>query len=393
MIQLSDLRHPLYVLTKSQFDHIKSNNILIRDFVPLNVDTSLKKVRHAFYKLSREDVGDNIAPYFKILKHDNFICLDTVKRNFLSITMEIDPKLCNDSMLCLIGDKLSNSRNMVLLFLATYNNNLPKASNIKDFSKLFRQNRFNINGSRTSGNHFGSSGESYGIGFVPKYRQNQFGLTFGQYAEKKRRKDRGKIDRKMTNIMLNYLDDAKALPCMIIPKVYEKMMAFDIATQKYLSIIFTGITSINSMTDETEIKSFMSSQMNINVTTLIPHTEMDRSSTLIYVPVQPNKNQDYGFEVKFNHFTSMTIKLIEGTTILYSAYMITHRQIKVDETYSKLNTTKTNHCKNIPQNDASQDEFINISTYYSTRLYSHIKSSIQRIRTQREIEQLDVLFL
>ena len=124
------------------------------------------------------------------------------------------------------------------------------------------------------------------------------------------------------------------------PKVYEKMMAFDIATQKYLSIIFTGITSINSMSNETEIKSFMSSQMNINITTLIPHTEMDRLSTLIYVPVQPNKNHDYGFEVKFIHFTSMTIKLIEGTTILYSAYMITHRQIKVDETYSKLNTTK-----------------------------------------------------
>ena len=78
------------------------------------------------------------------------------------------------------------------------------------------------------------------------------------------------------------------------------------------------------MTNETEIKSFMSSQMNINVTTLIPDTEMDHSSTLIYVPVQPNKNQDYGFEVKFNHFTSMTMKLSEGTTILYSAYMITH---------------------------------------------------------------------
>ena len=57
------------------------------------------------------------------------------------------------------------------------------------------------------------------------------------------------------------------------------------------------------MTNETEIQSFMSSQININVTTLILHTEMDQSSTLIYVPVQPNKYRDYGFEVKFNHFT------------------------------------------------------------------------------------------
>ena len=392
MKHVLDLKHPLYVLTVSQFENITSNNIIIRDFVSLNIDTSLKRVRQTFYKLSREDVGDNIAPYLKILKHDNFICLAAVKRNFLSITMEINSKFRNDNMIDLIDDKFSNSSNMVLLFLATYNNNFSIDSNIEDVSKLFRQNRFNINGSGTSGNHFGSSGESYGIGLVPKYRKNHIGLTFGQYAEKKRRTDQNEIDGRMNDIMLNYLDNAKALPCMIIPEVYEKMMAVDIATRKYLSVNFRRITSINSMSEETKPQSFMSSQMNINVTTLIPHTEMDRSSTLIYVPLQPNKKNDYGFEVKFNHFTSMTIKLIEGTTILYSAYMITHRQIKVDNIHSKLNTVTSNFSNKISQKDRYQDGFFNISTYYSTRLNSHIKSSIQRIRTQREIEHSEVLF-
>ena len=75
MTQVSDLKHPLYVLTKTQFEHITGNNIIIRDFVPYNIAISFKKVRQTFYKLSREDVGQNIAPFFKILKRDNFICL------------------------------------------------------------------------------------------------------------------------------------------------------------------------------------------------------------------------------------------------------------------------------------------------------------------------------
>ena len=150
MKHVLDLKHPLYVLTVSQFENITSNNIIIRDFVSLNIDTSLKKVRQTFYKLSREDVADNIAPYLTILKYDNFICLAAVKRNFLSITMEINSKFRNDNMIDLIDDKFSNSSNMVLLFLATYNNNFSKDSNIEDVSKSFRQNRFNINGSGAS---------------------------------------------------------------------------------------------------------------------------------------------------------------------------------------------------------------------------------------------------
>ena len=387
MRQVSDLKHPLYVLTISQFEHLASNNIIIRDFVSLNMDISFKKVRQTFYKLRREDVGGNIAPYFQILKKDNFICLSTVKRNFLSITTEINCQLRNNKQLTLIGDKLSNSSNMVLLFLASYNCNIPRTSFVNDVIMLFRQNRFNINGSGTSGNHFGSSGESYGVGLVPKYSKNQQGLTFGKYADKKRKIDPEEMDRKMNDIMSTYLQHAKIAAGTIISGIYEKMMVFDIATRKYLSVVFPDIDFKKSVSTTMAIQSFMSSQMNINATTLIPHTEMDRSSTLIYVPIQFNKHHNYGFEIKLNHFTSMTIKLKEGTTILYSAYMITHRQIKMDETYSTFNTTKYNNCKEVLPYEPAGEDFINISSYYSTRLYSHVKSSIKRIQTQREIEQ------
>ena len=386
MIHVLDMKHPLCVLTKTEFDDIVSNNVTVRDFIPLMIDFSLKKVRQTFFKVSRDDIGVNIAPHLKILKNDNLLCLSAVERNFLSITTEIDSTLRNDNMICLLGDSVPNSSNMVLLFLATYNKDVPKKSNLKKNASLFRQNRFNINGNGTSGNHFGSSGESYGIGFVPKYRQNKFGLTFGQYAEKKRKTDHVETYGKMNQVMLEYLHEAKTLPCSIISRIDEKMMVFNTATRRFLSSVFTDVTLEKLRKKDTGIEPFMSSQININVTTLIPHTELDVSSTLIYIPVQTTKNHEmeYGFEIKFNHFTSMTIKLIEGTTLLYSAYMVTHRQIKLNQTSPKSTPTETNMYINKSQASKSKEEFINISTYYSTRLYSHIKTSVQRFQEQQE---------
>ena len=80
----------------------------------------------------------------------------------------------------------------------------------------------------------------------------------------------------------------------------------------------------------------------------------------------------------------MTIKLIEGTTLLYSAYMVTHRQIKLNQTSPKSTPTETNMYINKSQAQKSKEEFINISTYYSTRLYRHIKTSVQRFQEQQE---------
>ena len=386
------MKHPLCVLTKSEFDDIVSNNVTVREFSPLKIDFSPKKVRQTFFKVGRDDIGVNIAPHLKILKHDNLVCLSAVKRNFLSITTEINSTLRNDNLICLLGDSVPNSSNMVLLFLATYDKDFPRKCNLKSNASLFRQNRFNINGNGTSGNHFGSSGESYGIGFVPKYRQNKFGLTFGQYAEKKTKTDHNKTYGKMNQVMLEYLQDAKTFPCEIIPNIYAKMMAFDTATRRFLPSVFTDFTLEKMRSNDSRIEPFMSSQININVTTLIPHTELDVSSTLIYVPMQTTKKyeMDYGFEIQFNYFTSMIIQLIEGTTLLYSAYMVTHRQIKMNQTSLTPTPTEKNPSINLSQDSKTkEEEFINISTYYSKRLYSHIKTSVKRFQERQETSQFD----
>ena len=126
--------------------------------------------------------------------------------------------------------------------------------------------------------------------------------------------------------------------------------------------------------------------MNINITASIPHTEFDRSSTLIYVPEQMNKMHSYGFEIKLNYFTSMVIRLITGTTIIYSAYMITHWQIKINNILSDFGNKGQCVNKCTYEETSNHVDFINISTYYSAGLYSHIKSSFKRFLDQNNSE-------
>ena len=305
--------------------------------------------------------------------------------------MEIDSSLRNNSMVSLSGGDSSESSNMVLLFLATYNKNVKKGPLINQYIDIYRKNRFNINASGSKRNHFGTVGESYGVGLVPKSKQNKIGLSFGEYANKMKKIRRKQINRLMRCIMSKQLEEAIVIPCLIIPELIDKMFAFEISTKKYLSSLLPENYIKKLRIEKCQMETFMSTQININVTVSIPHTEPDRSSTLIYVPEQTNKNHSYGFEIKLNFFSSMVIRLVTGTTIIYSAYMITHRQIKIDHNILSggENSERFLHKHNSEQY-TQREEFINISTYYSTGLYSHIQSSVKRYFVQKEAQNGDL---
>ena len=116
MASYIESNHPLHVLTETQFKQKTDNNITVNNIVLFNINVSQKKIRQTFGKISRDGVGVNIMPHFKNLKHHNVICLSTEKCNFLSITMELDSSLRNNSMVSLSGGDSSESRNMVLFF-------------------------------------------------------------------------------------------------------------------------------------------------------------------------------------------------------------------------------------------------------------------------------------
>ena len=73
MTSYVESKHPLHVLTETQFKQISDNNITVNNIAPLNINVSQKKIRLTFYKISRDGIGVNIVPHFKNLKHHNVI--------------------------------------------------------------------------------------------------------------------------------------------------------------------------------------------------------------------------------------------------------------------------------------------------------------------------------
>lgn len=102
----------------------------------------------------------------------------------------------------------------------------------------------------------------------------------------------------------------------------------------------------------------------LNAQTKIPHTEKDISYTIISVPNQTHflsstKKRGYSFEFHINEEKVLVVPLAVGSVICYSGFLLTHRQ----------------HITNIP-NDTNP--FLNIVSYNSKRLFSHILKSIER---------------
>ena len=109
----------------------------------------------------------------------------------------------------------------------------------------------------------------------------------------------------------------------------------------------------------------MNSHLCVNAQTMIPHTESDTSYTIISVPNQdhylaPKKQkQKTSFEFYINHDEVLVVPMYIGIIICYSGFLLTHRQ----------------HITN--QSDEN-DPFLNVVSYNSKRLLSHILKSIQR---------------
>ena len=102
----------------------------------------------------------------------------------------------------------------------------------------------------------------------------------------------------------------------------------------------------------------------LDAQTIVPHTERDSSYTIISVPNQNTsrtsyKNNQTSFEFYINNDKVIVIPMSIGTIVCFSGFLLTHRQHKKHE---KKDT----------------NPFINLVSYNSKCLFSHILSSIQR---------------
>ena len=106
-------------------------------------------------------------------------------------------------------------------------------------------------------------------------------------------------------------------------------------------------------------------QICINATTNEYHTEFDQSFTLIGVPRQEGKcGGKYYFSFLINDHFEIKIPMKIGVNFMFSALFLTHRQ-------------ETNQ-KDLPEH------FINFASFLNKKLFSHIRKSFHRVRTQNK---------
>ena len=121
---------------------------------------------------------------------------------------------------------------------------------------------------------------------------------------------------------------------------------------------------INNNNNKLIKHGILNTHLCLNAQTKVPHTENDTSYTIISVPNQthflaPTKTQKNSFEFHINDEKVLVIPMAVGSLICYSGFLLTHRQ----------------HITNTP-NDTNP--FLNIVSYNSKRLFSHILKSIER---------------
>ena len=104
------------------------------------------------------------------------------------------------------------------------------------------------------------------------------------------------------------------------------------------------------------------SSLSVNAVTKEQHTEDNVTYTTISVPMQDTKSADrkYYFIFKLKNKYNVSVPLNEGTTILFSSKLLTHRQT-------------CNGC------EATDDELsFNFACYGNKKLYNHIRNSFIR---------------
>ena len=104
------------------------------------------------------------------------------------------------------------------------------------------------------------------------------------------------------------------------------------------------------------------SSLCINAVTKGWHTEDDVTYTIITVPNQMERNLDikYHFLFKLQGKYTLSVPLNEGTTVLFSGKMLTHRQ--------SSNVFETTY----------DDTFFNFASYGNKKMYNHIRQSFIR---------------
>ena len=176
--------HPVHVLSKHEFAKIEDNNIVLEDLKCTIIKSGKRTNKQKIYTVNGKNIGKNQRTHIKPNTHDSIVRLDQIKKRFITVTTRVWPNIIDNDRIELIGHVPENSSGMILLMISTFNDQIRNEQNVDEIVEIFRKCHKPIKVGNNSDYHFGTSGETYGVGFVAKYNVDQNGYSFGPYANR-----------------------------------------------------------------------------------------------------------------------------------------------------------------------------------------------------------------
>ena len=356
-------KQPLYELSMHEIKIIQKNNLHLTDYSRTYFPQKCNGISQTSYKIFQN--GENIKKEFEYQRKKSspvLFSLDKVKNNYITISVDIDDNMRNDSNIHIISNGKTGK---ALILVATLDRNtvIPVCIDAEAI-EIFRQYKYNIASNTKTTSHFGSEGNIYGTGLVAEYCMHQK-LSFGEYANKNKNgcwSDELFMKNTINTCMTNAIQSFKK----IIQNVDQWF--FLLSSVVHEKILDQKANMPRNMTKD-DIPIYLSCQLNVNATTKYSHTEKDSSYTIIHVPDQSTTHNSFYFYFQISKNEDLQINMQPHMSMSYSSYLLTHSQRK-----QKLNdSTKENKSK---KEDIMS--FINISSYFSKRLYNNITASLHR---------------
>ena len=259
----------------------------------------------------------------------------------------------------------SNRKAYVVLGMAIKNLSIMKKDLSFDLNDVNIARKYWINQTKTKEDfHFDTIGEIFGQGYGPKYCINEVtNLSIDKFATKNKNtsKSENSLHEQTKRKIYALLD-------CCIDHMFASFPLFKSNISPHITKL-QGHFVLYEKDDQTEIKlcrnGILNAHLCLNAETRLKHTECDSSYTIICVPPQPkacDKNGEYNlaeFEFNTNDDEAYVLPLRPGTILIYSGYLLTHRQ-------------------QIRKRNEQYKPFINIVSYSSQKLFRHLMQSFRR---------------
>ena len=130
------LFHPFHILSKSECNNIKKNNIVLDNMRVIIKLSQLYGALTVFY-IKSENISGHLRKHFCPCKRENVIDISQVKKQFLTFTMRTYDFVYAGSDIRIIGAIPIDSSRMILLLIVTHDNTFSQQEKTNQYLDMF----------------------------------------------------------------------------------------------------------------------------------------------------------------------------------------------------------------------------------------------------------------